>query len=144
MLAFQAPSQVDLTLHIYIYNIYIYTYTYIPIHIHVPNSSNKLRFHSLLSMVVFFLCPSTLRLACRETHFFVTSHILLMVQKSGHHQLRLVVYPITYRVLAPSQVVVWDFWTFNSSKYNIGYSWSIICPLKENASDTYYLKVLHM
>ena len=25
------------------------------------------------------------------------------------HQLRLVVYPIIYKVLAPSQVVVWDF-----------------------------------
>ena len=33
------------------------------------------------------------------------SIILLMVQKSGDHQLRLVVYPIIYRVLAPSQVV---------------------------------------
>ena len=31
------------------------------------------------------------------------------VQKSGDHQLRLVIYPIIYRVLAPSQVVVWDF-----------------------------------
>ena len=30
------------------------------------------------------------------------------------HQLRLVVYPIIYKVLAPSQVVVWDFWTINS------------------------------
>ena len=28
-----------------------------------------------------------------------------MVQKSGEHQLRLVVYPIIYKVLAPSQVV---------------------------------------
>ncbi len=35
--------------------------------------------------------------------------ILWMVQKSGDHQLRLVVYPIVYKVLAPSQVVVWDF-----------------------------------
>ena len=32
-----------------------------------------------------------------------------MVQKSSDHQLRLVVYPIIYRVFAPSQVVVWDF-----------------------------------
>ena len=31
--------------------------------------------------------------------------ILLMVQKSGDHQLRLVVFPIIYKVLAPSQVV---------------------------------------
>ena len=31
--------------------------------------------------------------------------LLLMVQKSGNHQLRLVVYPIIYRVLAPAQVV---------------------------------------
>ena len=30
-------------------------------------------------------------------------------KKSGVHQLRLVVYPIIYRVLAPSQVVLWDF-----------------------------------
>ena len=37
-----------------------------------------------------------------------------MVQKSGDHQLRLVVYPIICKVLAPSQVVVWDFWTINS------------------------------
>ena len=29
-------------------------------------------------------------------------------------QLRLVVYPIIYRVLYTSQVVVWDFWTINS------------------------------
>ncbi len=43
-------------------------------------------------------------------HFF----ILLMVQKSGSHQLRLLVYPMIYRVLAPSQVVLWDFWTINS------------------------------
>ncbi len=32
------------------------------------------------------------------------------------HQLidSLSVYPIIYRALAPSQVVVWDFWTINS------------------------------
>ena len=36
-------------------------------------------------------------------------NILLMVQKSGDHQLRLVVYPIIYKGLAPYQVVVWDF-----------------------------------
>ena len=30
------------------------------------------------------------------------------------HQLKLVVYPIIYKVLAPSQVVIWDFWTINS------------------------------
>ena len=29
------------------------------------------------------------------------------------NQLRLVVYPIIYKVLTPSQVVVWDFWTIN-------------------------------
>ena len=31
------------------------------------------------------------------------------MKKSGVHQLRLIVYPMIYRVLAPSQVVVWDF-----------------------------------
>ena len=41
--------------------------------------------------------------------------IMLMVQKSSAHQLTLVVYPIKYKVLAPSQVVVWDFWTINGS-----------------------------
>ena len=37
-------------------------------------------------------------------------------QKSGVHQLRLVVYfiPSFTGVLAPCQVVVWDFWTINS------------------------------
>ena len=35
--------------------------------------------------------------------------ILLMVQKSGVHQLKLVVYPIIYRLWDTSQVVVWDF-----------------------------------
>ena len=34
---------------------------------------------------------------------------LLMVQKSGDHHLRFVVYPIVYRVWKTSQVVVWDF-----------------------------------
>ena len=34
--------------------------------------------------------------------------ILLMVQKSGDHQLRLVVYPIIYRVCYIQMVVVWD------------------------------------
>ena len=37
--------------------------------------------------------------------------------KSGDHQLRLVVFPIIYRVSAPFQVVVWDFshqqWDFS-------------------------------
>ena len=42
------------------------------------------------------------------------SKVLLIVQKSGVHQLRLVVYPIIYKVLAPSQVVVWDFSVFRS------------------------------
>ena len=31
-------------------------------------------------------------------------------------QLRLVLYPIIYKVLAPSQVVVWDFWTINTQE----------------------------
>ncbi len=29
-------------------------------------------------------------------------------------------YPIICRVLAPSQVVVWDFWTINSMEYIMG------------------------
>ena len=51
----------------------------------------------------------------RRTQMSKNSHeaslansILLMVQKSGVHQLRLVVYPINYRVLY-IPVVVWDF-----------------------------------
>ena len=38
-----------------------------------------------------------------------------MVQKSGVHQLRLVVYPTIYKVSNIQTVVVWDFWTINSS-----------------------------
>ena len=34
---------------------------------------------------------------------------LLLLMAEILHQLRLVVYPIVYRVSAPSQVVVWDF-----------------------------------
>ena len=37
------------------------------------------------------------------------------VQKSGVHQLRLVVYPIIYDGFYTSQVVVWDVCTINSS-----------------------------
>ena len=38
-----------------------------------------------------------------------------MVQKSGVHQLRLVVFPIIHKVLAPSPVGFSpDFWTINS------------------------------
>ena len=33
------------------------------------------------------------------------------------HQLRLVVYPVIYGVLAPSQVVVWDVWTIKGDKF---------------------------
>ena len=40
--------------------------------------------------------------------------VLLMVQKSGIHQLRLVAFPIIYRVLYIQPVVAWDFWTINS------------------------------
>ena len=35
-------------------------------------------------------------------------------KKSSIYQLRLVVYHTIYRVFAPSQVVVWDFWTIKS------------------------------
>ena len=45
-------------------------------------------------------------------HFFFGAYCWWL--KSGYHQLRLVVYPIDYKVLAPSQVVVRDFWTINS------------------------------
>ena len=38
-----------------------------------------------------------------------TMPLLLMVLKSGVHQLSLVVFPVIYRVYPTSQVVVWDF-----------------------------------
>ena len=45
-----------------------------------------------------------------RTHFLNCNQlILLMVQKSGVHQLSLVAYPIIYKVLAPSQVVIAGF-----------------------------------
>ena len=40
-----------------------------------------------------------------------------MVQKSGDHQLSLVVYPIIYDGFYTSQVVVWDFWSVNSKAH---------------------------
>ena len=43
--------------------------------------------------------------------------IQLMVQKSGDHQLRLVVYPIIYDGFYTSQVVVWDFWRIYSKAH---------------------------
>ena len=46
-----------------------------------------------------------------------TALLLMMVQKSGGYQLRLVVYPIIYDGFDTSQVVVWDFWTINSRFY---------------------------
>ena len=46
-----------------------------------------------------------------------TALLLLMVQKCGGYQLRLVVYPIIYNRFDTSQVVVWDFWTINSRFY---------------------------
>ena len=45
--------------------------------------------------------------------------IMLMVQKSGVHQLRLVVFLIIYKVLAPSQVVVWGFFHQQSTSGNL-------------------------
>ena len=44
---------------------------------------------------------------------------LLMVQKSGVHQLRLVVYPIISRFSFTSQVVVWDFSHQQYGQWNI-------------------------
>ena len=38
-----------------------------------------------------------------------------MVQKSGVHQLRLVVYPIVYKVFYIPGGWEWDFWTINCS-----------------------------
>ena len=43
------------------------------------------------------------------THNVVPCHAVDGSEIRQTHQLRLVVYPIIYRVLAPSQVVVWDF-----------------------------------
>ena len=40
--------------------------------------------------------------------------VILLMAEILANQLRLIVYPIIYKVLAPSQVVVWDFWTINS------------------------------
>ena len=49
---------------------------------------------------------------------------LLMVQTSGDHQLRLVVYPIIYRVLYIPGGWPWDFWTINSMTANLPMNWA--------------------
>ena len=41
-----------------------------------------------------------------------------MVQKSGDHQLRLVFYRIIYKVLAPSQVVIWFTPVFTKGSFS--------------------------
>ena len=46
-----------------------------------------------------------------------------MVQKSGDHQLRLVVYPITSWGFITSQVVVWDFFTSTRAPKNSMTKW---------------------
>ena len=43
--------------------------------------------------------------------------------KSSVHQLRLVVSPIIYSVLAPSQVVVWDFFHQQLANSQLTFSW---------------------
>ena len=47
-------------------------------------------------------------------HYESHCYILLMVQKSGSHQLRLVVYPIIYKVLYLHGCWSPNFWTINS------------------------------
>ena len=63
----------------------------------------------------------------------MTFILLLMVQKSGVHQLRLVVYPIIYRVLAPSQVVR-DFFHKQYHQHGTTHCWwnsnQLIDPLR--------------
>ena len=50
----------------------------------------------------------------------VNSHgLLLMVQKSGDHQLRLVVYPIICRVLCISSCFLAEIWTINSMFWSL-------------------------
>ena len=44
--------------------------------------------------------------------------VLLMVQKSGDHQLRLVVIPLIYKVLKAFHVVVWDLAGFLKHQYH--------------------------
>ena len=46
---------------------------------------------------------------------WVASKKMLFMAKNAANQLMLVVYPIIYSVKKPSQVVVCDFWTINSS-----------------------------
>ena len=53
---------------------------------------------------------------CTYINIYIYRYILLMVQKSGKHQLRLVGFPIIHKVLYIQTVVVWDFWTINSSE----------------------------
>ena len=50
--------------------------------------------------------------------FFVRNPAWFFVRNPAN-QLSLGKYPIIYKVLASSQVVVWDFWTINS--ITIGY-----------------------
>ena len=62
--------------------------------------------------------------------FLIDIHGLLLLMAEILHQLRLVVYPIIYRVSAPSQVVVWDGISepINSTGSNYSRSLDMISP----------------
>ena len=63
----------------------------------------------LITVFLFLLLLSLLLLL-----LLLLGVLLLMVQKSSDHQLRLAVYPMIYQVLYIQTVVGWDFWTINS------------------------------
>ena len=55
-----------------------------------------------------------IRPICGIIRDFLWHRWKLQLMEEILHQLISGKYPITYKVLAPSQVVVWDFWTINS------------------------------
>ena len=86
----------------------VYTYVYIHmIHMCVKSSPSYAIFESGISQrflkLRFESCNSVRYFSWKKSGSYQL--ILLMVQKSCDHQLRLAVYPIIYTVLAPSQVV---------------------------------------
>ena len=70
----------------------------------------------------------------QHDHKFTVMLLILLVQKSSKHQLRLVVYPSIYKVLAPSQVVLWDVFKKSGSQNHIDpLELPVPCPTDDSA-----------
>ena len=72
-------------------------------------------FYVATSPFVTSVCLQVVCVAYQVMILIIVIALILLLMEAILHQLRLVVYLIIYRVLYIQTVVVWDFWTINSS-----------------------------